>query len=243
MKDPAFLFYSADFLIGTAHFSHEQCGQYIRILSLMHQKGRMRSHDIRMALACAPDDAVLEKFGFDGEKYYHDRLESEMEKRAAHAAKNRENARKRWDKYKKEQTSQPSKNDDATAHAVGMPLENENVNEIDNDNKGKGIAKGKGKRTNFKPPTMDQLLAYIIEREPDLSTLDTSQIAQRFMNHYESNGWMVGKNKMKNWMAAVRNWLSNRTKFEPKSQNHDNTKIGRFDREQLKNSGDYKGIG
>ena len=30
----------------------------------------------------------------------------------------------------------------------------------------------------------------------------------RFINHYESNGWMVGKNRMKNWQATVRNWAA-----------------------------------
>lgn len=30
--------------------------------------------------------------------------------------------------------------------------------------------------------------------------------AQRFVDFYECKGWMVGKNKMKNWKAAVRTW-------------------------------------
>jgi hypothetical protein len=30
--------------------------------------------------------------------------------------------------------------------------------------------------------------------------------AERFVDHYESNGWMVGRTKMKDWKAAVRNW-------------------------------------
>jgi hypothetical protein len=31
---------------------------------------------------------------------------------------------------------------------------------------------------------------------------------QSFFNYYESNGWMVGKNKMANWNAAVNNWMA-----------------------------------
>ena len=31
---------------------------------------------------------------------------------------------------------------------------------------------------------------------------------ESFYNYYESNGWMVGKNKMANWKAAVNNWNS-----------------------------------
>ena len=30
--------------------------------------------------------------------------------------------------------------------------------------------------------------------------------ADRFVDFYESKGWMVGKNKMKDWRAAVRTW-------------------------------------
>lgn len=42
--------------------------------------------------------------------------------------------------------------------------------------------------------------------------------ADKFFNYYESNGWMVGKNKMKNWKAAAKNWLANASKFQkPKS--------------------------
>jgi hypothetical protein len=43
--------------------------------------------------------------------------------------------------------------------------------------------------------------------------------AKAFFNHYESNGWMVGKNKMKNWEAAIRNWMNNNSKFETQKQN------------------------
>ena len=41
-----------------------------------------------------------------------------------------------------------------------------------------------------------------------------SEEAEKFFNHYESNGWLVGgKSKMKNWQAAARNWLLNSKKF------------------------------
>ena len=33
--------------------------------------------------------------------------------------------------------------------------------------------------------------------------------ANKFCDFYESNGWKVGKNKMKCWKAAVRNWIKN----------------------------------
>lgn len=38
--------------------------------------------------------------------------------------------------------------------------------------------------------------------------------ADKFINHYESNGWMVGKNKMKDWQAAVRTWEKNTVGYQ-----------------------------
>jgi len=33
--------------------------------------------------------------------------------------------------------------------------------------------------------------------------------AERWMSHYESNGWKVGRNKMVNWKSAVTTWAKN----------------------------------
>ena len=57
------------------------------------------------------------------------------------------------------------------------------------------------KRTRFIPPTVVQVQQYCQEKG---YTIDP----QRFIDYYESNGWMVGKNKMKDWKAAVRSWNS-----------------------------------
>lgn len=56
-----------------------------------------------------------------------------------------------------------------------------------------------GKSTRFTPPTLEEVQAYCIERGNNVD-------AERFIDFYSSKGWMVGKNKMKDWKAAVRNW-------------------------------------
>ena len=44
----------------------------------------------------------------------------------------------------------------------------------------------------------------------------TETEAEKFYNHFQSNGWLVGgKSKMKDWKAAARNWLLNANKFKP----------------------------
>jgi hypothetical protein len=57
----------------------------------------------------------------------------------------------------------------------------------------------KNKSTGFQPPTLDEVKAYCKER-------DNSVNPDKWYNFYESKGWMIGKNKMKSWKAAVRTW-------------------------------------
>jgi hypothetical protein len=62
----------------------------------------------------------------------------------------------------------------------------------------------------FVPPTLDELTAYAKEAGmPD---------PQRWMDHYTSNGWKVGKSKMVDWKACVRNWARSANQQEPQTQ-------------------------
>ena len=58
----------------------------------------------------------------------------------------------------------------------------------------------KKKTSRFIPPTEEEVKQYCLESGYVLD-------AQRFVDFYECKGWMVGKNKMKNWKAAVRTWV------------------------------------
>lgn len=62
------------------------------------------------------------------------------------------------------------------------------------------------------PPVWEVVLPFFKEK-------NNSEIeAQKFYNHFQSNGWLVGgKSKMKDWKAAARNWMLNANKFQPKS--------------------------
>ena len=54
-------------------------------------------------------------------------------------------------------------------------------------------------RHRFVPPTVDEVRAYCTEKGYSIDP-------ERFVDFYSSKGWMVGKTKMQNWQAAVRNW-------------------------------------
>ena len=58
------------------------------------------------------------------------------------------------------------------------------------------------KRKRFEKPSISDIKQYCIERNNNVD-------AQHFYDHYESNGWKVGKNSMKDWKAAVRTWEKN----------------------------------
>ena len=58
---------------------------------------------------------------------------------------------------------------------------------------------GSDKPTRFVPPTLNEVQDFILKNGYSVN-------ADRFMDFYEAKGWMIGKNKMKDWKAAVRNW-------------------------------------
>lgn len=55
------------------------------------------------------------------------------------------------------------------------------------------------KKENFKKPTYEEVKAYCEERQNKID-------GAYFIDHYESNGWKVGKNPMKDWKATIRTW-------------------------------------
>ena len=58
------------------------------------------------------------------------------------------------------------------------------------------------KRKRFEKPTLSEIEQYCIERNNNVN-------AEQFFDYYESNGWKVGKNAMKDWKACVRTWERN----------------------------------
>ena len=71
---------------------------------------------------------------------------------------------------------------------------------------------GESHSVKFNPPSISEIRMYFAEKDAP------PEEAEKFFNHYESNGWLVGgKSKMKNWQAAARNWMLNSKKFNVKS--------------------------
>lgn len=73
------------------------------------------------------------------------------------------------------------------------------------------------KNKRFTKPSAIEVAQYFFE-STDWSTADCADLAQRFVNHYEANGWMVGRTAMKNWQAACRTWITNQGKYAGNSK-------------------------
>jgi hypothetical protein len=66
----------------------------------------------------------------------------------------------------------------------------------------KEIYKERKKEKNIIPPSFEMVQNYCTERKNSVSP-------KKFMDFYESKGWFVGKNKMKDWQSAIRTWENN----------------------------------
>ena len=82
--------------------------------------------------------------------------------------------------------------------------DNKTINNTFNNTTNKG--------TRFTPPSVDEVSDYCNQRN---NLVD----AETFIDFYQAKGWMVGKNKMKDWKACVRTWETNRKqRSKPKQQ-------------------------
>lgn len=104
---------------------------------------------------------------------------------------------------------------------------NENVNENNNGGTGRETVEKKPVSTSraFKKPSIGEVSAYIQE-------IGASIDASDFVDFYDSKGWMVGSNHMKDWKAAVRTWqrkrLNNMTEKTPSQTQTEDPHIASF---------------
>ena len=182
-KDPAFLFYYQDFLVGTDHMDNEEVGAYIRCLCHQAHSGSIsEKHMKKICLTQDVHNTIKTKFkeSDSSGNYVNTRLRIELEKRRKYS-ESRANNRK----GKNKGTGKMCKSYD-------KHMENENENEDINEEV--SIKGGK-----FVKPTIEEVRKYCAERKNKVDP-------NAWHDFYTSKGWMVGKNKMRDWKAAVRTW-------------------------------------
>lgn len=199
MKDPAFLFYSSDFISGTMTMTDDQIGKYIRLLCLQHQKGFLTKKD--MIFICKSDDEdILSKFVvLDDGNYYNLRLKEEVERRKKYSESRSNNRTGKGNKEKKH-----IKNISKT---YDQHMETETITKtITEINKEKGV-KGektiKTKYAEFVEMTPDEHLKLVNE----FGGKGTEDIIEILNNYKGSKGA-----KYKSDYLAIKNWVIDRYK-------------------------------
>jgi hypothetical protein len=149
------------------------------------QAGDLFKHILRYVNDQEPQtDNVITRIAFEPIKQS---LKRDLQKYEDIRKRNQDNARKRWD---------------ATASS-GIPNDTKNADSVSVSVSGSVTDKKEIK--GFVKPTIEQLKEYMSEQ-------GMNDIAENWLNHYEANGWMVGKVKMKDWKASVRTWKTNNLK-------------------------------
>lgn len=132
-------------------------------------------------------------------------LKRDLVKYESIRAKNKENAEKRWqqknatahDRMPNDAKNADNDNDSVIDRDNDIELSKDNIKKEENI-----IIKEHVKR--FNPPTFEEVLSYCNERRNNVDP-------QKWFDFYSSKGWMIGKNKMKDWKAAVRTWENNQS--------------------------------
>ena len=156
------------------------------------QAGHLFKHVLQYVNDLNPEtDNVITKIAFEPIKQ---QLKRDLVRYEKIRERNSLSARMRWDANACERIPNDAKNAD---------------NDNDNDNDINIVLDEKPKKPKrFIKPVVDDVRKY-------MSELNMADLSQRFVDYYESNGWRVGRNAMKDWKAAVRTW---------KQQNNEKTK-------------------
>ena len=134
-------------------------------------------------------------------------LKSEQQIEQQTSNKNRLITILNWQSYQfSEQQSEQQVNNKRTTSEQQV-----NTNKNDKNVKNDKNERSKDNSSRFTPPTLTELTSYIVDNKYQVNP-------ETFINHYEAVGWKVGKNKMKDWKAAVRGWHSRNKKDIPQEE-------------------------
>ena len=193
-KDPAFLFYSSDFLTGCIDLTMEERGQYITLICLQHQKGHLTEKSIRLSIGNVSED-VLKKFDKDENGLiFNKRIEEEIEKRRVFAESRRKNGqqggrpKKPLGKPNEKPLGKPNEK------PLGSPNENlsENENENENEKETEYAFKGKVIKLNQKDYNEWKERFNLLDFDYELEKRDI---------------WLSGQENTKNWFLSTKQYF------------------------------------
>lgn len=222
-KPPAFQFYPQDYLASTrvAEMTLEEEGVYIRLLCYCWSAGSIPKDPERCAKlagkGCSVETATVVQRSFsehptDYQRLVHDRLEIERENQRARREQASSAGKKSAERRAKTHVeSVETKENPAKTHSSnGRSTEvQRNLNPSSSSSSSSSgiethgetpvVLKIRKQVQAFVKPTVQDVIAYVLE-------IQAAVDAKSFVDYYESNGWRVGRNPMKDWRATVRQW-------------------------------------
>lgn len=203
-KDPAFLFYSNDFLTGTYTMTNEQIGKYIKLLCLQHQKGILTEKDM-INICISYEKDIFDKFLKTDEGYYNERLKIESDKRSKYSDSRRNN---RISKTLDKKTEEKICVDISESYVPHM--ENENTLLIDNNKINKESENFKNSNLFRQPniPTKNQVWEFFS------GIGGTKEMAKAFYEKHDGTGWFANNSPIVKWQSFANNFVSTWKKIE-----------------------------
>ena len=179
-------------------------GVFWCVIEQLYEQGGKLPHKACKSIAfalhvdCKLVESVVKDFDLfklDARHFWSKSVIARLDRRKEISDRRKTAAASRW--KPRQQGEQVQSKDDAIA-LQELSKEKERKGK---ETKGKEIEEEEGAKTakRFCPPTLEEVKAYCAEKEYNID-------AERFIDFYASKGWFIGKNKMKDWQAAVRNW-------------------------------------
>jgi uncharacterized protein YdaU (DUF1376 family) len=199
----------ADWNLSTSHLSLQEEAVYFRLVNYYYDTEKpipKETQSVIRRLRLGSDTDIVELildefFELTDKGWVHCRCEKILKEYRKTAKKNKENGAK---------GGRPSKHAASSItheKPSGFPDEsqkNPNYKPITNNHKPITTTKGKEKPKRFVPPSVEEVRDYVFEKGYSFDP-------ESFVAYYDSNGWKVGKNRMKNWKACCVTW-NNRDK-------------------------------
>ena len=193
-KDPAFLFYSSDFLTGTMFMTNEQTGIYIKLLCSQHQHGGIIDK-VSFNAMVGDNEIIKSKFVESELGFYNIRLMEVMEQRNKKSNNISEAVKNIWEKRK----------NGIPLNLDAIPLESVK-NTKKNNRKNNGISMG--------TVNVNEIINYFIENGYK------EEVAIRAFNYYNEANWhdASGK-KVLNWKQKMQSvWFKPENKIIEKNK-------------------------
>jgi uncharacterized protein YdaU (DUF1376 family) len=194
---PYYKRYPGDYKQDTSHLDFAEHGFYTLVLDeLWINNGKITKEKLRKSLKIT--EKKLEKFlkktkeffTFSGDEISQNRMTKEYAIYADKCRKNKENSEKGVEARRRKQAEMDNR-------TVNQSVDEKTTHTRSQKPEARSIKSKRGKV--FSPPHHQEVKQYCFER-------NNSVDVHRFMDFYTSKGWMIGKNKMKDWQAAVRTW-------------------------------------